>query len=138
MYTHGVTQSTRKNGARHDAVLPRLERRHRALLSQLTDVGFVLRGSIARRSTICGKPTCRCKASPPQLHGPYYVWTRKVDAKTVTAQLAPEVALRCQEWSANMRRLDQIVRELQTIGLQAAASVRQSALKPRPAPATDS
>ena len=120
-----MEQSTRKSVARQNAALARLERRHRALLSQLADIGFVLRGSIAQRLSICGKPTCRCRASPPQLHGPYYVWTRKVAAKTVTAQLAPEEALLCQEWSANMRQLDKIVQELQAIGLEAATAVRQ-------------
>lgn len=31
-----------------------------------------------------GTPGCRCKADPPQLHGPYWQWTRKVAGKTVT------------------------------------------------------
>lgn len=120
-----MKQSTRKPVVRRDAVLARLERRHRALLSELADIGFVLRGSIAQRSSVCGKPSCCCKASPPQLHGPYYVWTRKVAGKTVTAHLAPDQALLCQEWSANMRQLDRIVQELQAIGLEAATVVRQ-------------
>ena len=30
---------------------------------------------------------CRCKGDPPRLHGPYYLWTRKVAAKTVTVRL---------------------------------------------------
>ena len=72
----------------------------------------------------CGNPTCRCKADPPLLHGPYHVWTRKVAAKTVTVVLGPEQAALCQEWRRNMRKLDRIVRELQTIGLRAAALVR--------------
>ena len=109
-----------------DAALQRLEERHRALLAELTGIGLVLRGSIAQRLNRCGNPTCRCKADPPQLHGPYYVWTRKVAAKTVTAVLRPEQAARCQDWSRNMRKLDRIVRELQAIGLRAAATVRRS------------
>lgn len=104
--------------------LERLELRHRALLSQLADLGLVLRGSIARRMTRCGQPTCRCKASPPQLHGPYYLWTRKVAGKTVTAQLPPEQASLCLEWNRNMHELDRIVQELQAIGLEAATVVR--------------
>jgi hypothetical protein len=105
--------------------LERLELRHRALLSQLADLGLVLRGSIARRMTRCGNPTCGCKASPPRLHGPYYLWTRKVAGKTVTAQLPPEQAALCLDWSRNMRKLDGIVRELQALGLKAAEAVRR-------------
>lgn len=107
-----------------DASLERLEERHRALLAELTGIGLVLRGSIAQRLNRCGNPTCRCKADPPQLHGPYYVWTRKVAAKTVAAVLSPKHAARCKQWSRNMRKLDRIVGELQALGLQAAALVR--------------
>jgi hypothetical protein len=116
--------SRKKLAAPPDPSLARLERRHRALLSKLADLGFVLRGSIAKRWTRCGQPTCRCKASPPQLHGPYHLWTRKVAGKTVTAQLTPEQAALCREWSRNMRRLDRIVRALQAVGLEAAAVLR--------------
>jgi len=124
-----MSPSTRKrktSAAPLGPELERLELRHRALLSELTDLGLVLRGSIARRMTRCGQPTCRCKASPPRLHGPYYLWTRKVAGKTVTAQLTQEQAALCQDWSRNMRRLDRIVRALQAIGLKAAATVRRT------------
>jgi hypothetical protein len=109
-----------------DTALARLAARHRALLAELTDIGLVLRGSIAQRLNRCGNPTCRCKADPPQLHGPYYVWTRKVAAKTVTAVLSPAQAAHCTQWSRNMHTLDRIVRELQAIGLRAATTVRRS------------
>ena len=94
------------------------------MLAELADIGLVLRGTIALRLMRCGNPSCRCRAHPPQLHGPYYVWTRKVAGKTVTAMLPPEQAARCQDWSRNMRKLDRIVRELQAIGLRAAARLR--------------
>ena len=60
----------------------------------------------------CGNPTCRCKGDPPRLHGPYYLWTRKVAAKTVTVRLTAEQARRCMQWSRNMRQLDSLVRRL--------------------------
>lgn len=107
-----------------DSSLRRLEDRHRALLAELADIGLVLRGSIARRQTRCGNLTCRCRANPPMLHGPYYIWTRKVDGKTVTAQLKPEYAPLCKDWNRNMRKLDRIVRQLQAIGLRAATLLR--------------
>ena len=117
--------STTKRTAAVDALLRRLEERHRARRAELADIGLVLRGSIARRLVRCGQPTCRCKADPPMLHGPYYLWTRKVAGKTVTAQLNPEQAALCQGWSRNMRKVDRIMRQLQAIGLQAAAAVRR-------------
>lgn len=106
-----------------DAVLQRLEARHRALLRQGTDLGLVLRGTIGKRFMSCGKPACRCKADPPILHGPYYLWTRKVAGKTVTVHLTAEQAARCQPWTRNMRTLDRLLRVLQAVGLRAAAAV---------------
>lgn len=108
------------------AALRQLEKRHRALLRQLADIGPVLRGSIGTRKARCGKSTCRCHSDPQALHGPYYVWTRKVAGKTVTVTLSAEQAARCLPWTENMRRLDRLVSALQDVGLRAAQTVRSS------------
>ena len=115
--------SSMKTAPAFDSSLRRLEKRHRALLTALADIGLVRRGRIASRLMRCGQPGCRCRAAPPVLHGPYYVWTRKVAGKTVTAQLTPEQAAYCLAWSRNMRQLDRIVQHLQHLGLHAAALV---------------
>ena len=56
----------------------------------------------------CGKPGCRCQAVPPELHGPYYQWTRKVAGKTATVRLTRSQATLLDTWIANGRRLDRI------------------------------
>ncbi len=106
--------------------LRRLERRHQVMLEEIIDLGLVLRGTIGARMMRCGTPGCRCKADPPKLHGPYYLWTRKVAGKTVTVRLDPDQAARCQEWTRNMRRLDHLVKDLQKLGLQAADALIRS------------
>ena len=118
------TQKPRNSTQSIDSSLQSLEERHRALVAELADLGLVLRGSIANSFNRCGNPTCRCKADPPMLHGPYCQWTRKVAGKTVTIRLSPEQADRLKEWNHNMRKLDRIVRQLQAIGLRAATLVR--------------
>lgn len=117
--------STTKRIASIDSSLQRLEARHRALLAELAGIGLVLRGSIAHRLMRCSRRICRCRADPPVLHGPYYIWTRKVAGKTVTAMLKPEHAALCQTWNRNIRKLDRVVRNLQALGLRAAALVRR-------------
>ena len=124
MYTPRMGPSRKKRTASVDSSLRRLEDRHRASLAAVATIGLVLRGSIARRLTRCGNPACRCHADPPMLHGPYYIWTRKVAGKTVTAQLRPEYAALCKDWNRNMRKLDRTVRQLQAIGLRAATLLR--------------
>ncbi|MDP2816599.1 MAG: hypothetical protein Q8O19_07975 [Rectinemataceae bacterium] len=115
------TKTSKNSTASIESSLQRLEQRHRALLAELADIGLALRGSIGLRLNRCGNPTCRCKADPPMLHGPYYKWTRKVAGKTVNATLTPEQATRFKEWVQNMRNLEQIVRQIQALGLRAAA-----------------
>src|SRR5487761_590547 len=46
------------------------EQRQHELLAELAALGFCLPGSLQTRQMRCGKPGCRCKADPPQLHGP--------------------------------------------------------------------
>jgi len=109
-----------------DRSIQRIEERHRNLLRDFDSIGIVLRGTIGKRMMRCGKPTCACRAEPPALHGPYYLWTRKVEAKTVTVRLSPEQAALLQGWNKNMRQLDSLVRELQELGLRAAEAVTRS------------
>lgn len=87
------------------------------LAARLAAIDFALPGSLGRRDNVCGKPTCRCKADPPQLHGPYYLWTRKVDGKTVTRMLSEEQARRYQSWFDNAADLRHLIRDLQNLSV---------------------
>lgn len=92
--------------------------RYLALKRSLADLGYVRRGSLVRRFMPCGKPGCRCQATPPQLHGPYYQWTRKVRGKTVTVRLTPDEARLLEEWIANGRQLDRVVAQMVRVSLR--------------------
>jgi hypothetical protein len=100
--------------------LPQLRRRHQALAARLGQLGFALPGSITRRYTHCGKPGCRCQASPPRPHGPYYQLTRKLAGKTVTTRLTASQAARYAEWINNQRELRRVLGEMEDISRQAA------------------
>ena len=67
----------------------------------------------------CGKRGCRCQADPPQLHGPYWQWTRVVAGKTVTRRLTEGQARLYQEWIANRRRLTRTIGEMEKLSQQA-------------------
>ena len=73
-------------------------RRYRQLAAKVADVGYIAAGSITSRYTRCGTPNCHCHADPPQMHGPYWQWTAKVDGKTVTKRLSQAEAEQYQEW----------------------------------------
>lgn len=90
--------------------------RYQALQRALAQLPPFRRGSLVRRFMPCGKPGCRCQAHPPQLHGPYYQWTRKIAGKTVTARVNAAQATLLAEWIQNARRLDQIVSAMERVG----------------------
>lgn len=105
------------------------EDRYLALKRSLTDLGYVRRGSLVRRFMPCGKPGCRCQATPPQLHGPYLQWTRKVRGKTVTVRLTPDEARLLEEWIANGRELDRVVAQMERVSLRITERIVRQARK---------
>jgi hypothetical protein len=94
-----------------------IARRQRQISAQIAALGLPLPGSLVERRTRCGNPGCRCHADPPQLHGPYLTWTRKVDNKTVTRTLSTEQADRLRPLLDNARRLRELVSELEALAL---------------------
>lgn len=81
--------------------------------------GKLLPGSITSRVTHCGRPGCKCMADPPQPHGPYWQWTRKVAAKTVGRWLSAEQAADYGPWIDNQRRARELLARLEAIGIAA-------------------
>lgn len=97
-----------------------LERQRQQLLAEIANIGFVLPGSLTARHTRCSTPGCHCHSQPPELHGPYYSWTRKINGKTVTRQLRPEQIERYQPWFDDARKLRALINQLEALSLQAA------------------
>ena len=88
---------------------------YEALKRTVLTLGPIRRGSLVRRFMPCGKSGCRCQAAPPELHGPYYQWTRKVRGKTATVRLTREEARLLGDWISNGRQLDRIVAQMETV-----------------------
>lgn len=109
----------------------------RVIASQLAKLGGVLPGTVRRRYTRCGRAGCRCMADPPQPHGPYWSWTRKVANKTVTRYLSDEQYERYRPWFDNARRARELLGELEAASMSAIDTETSSAKRrpgPRPAP----
>jgi hypothetical protein len=122
---HDCAMSGRYRAAVDRARLERYEREMRRLATQLgTEAGlvrFVASGSLVRRYTFCGKAGCRCQAEPPQPHGPYWQWTKKVAGKTVTRRLSDEGAALFQRWVGDRQRLQAILDAMEEVSDKAAA-----------------
>ena len=83
----------------------------------LATVGFVLPGTLLERRSRCTHVGCHCHDDPPVLHGPYFQWSRKVQAKTVSKVLSPAQVEDYRPFIENERRLRSLVHELEALGL---------------------
>lgn len=95
------------------------QKQYLKLKRSIAPLGYFRYGSLVRRFMPCGKPGCRCLASPPELHGPYFQWTRKVGGKTVTVRLTKPEAKLLETWVSNGRRLDRLLAQMQRVSHRA-------------------
>jgi hypothetical protein len=103
-----------------------LERRIDALKRQIVALGRLRPGTLSQQYNVCGNPTCRCKADPPQKHGPYYqlsyTWRRKSRTHFVRAEDFPQI----QREVANYERLRALVGQWIDAALEIARLERQA------------
>ena len=92
--------------------IPSLERQIEKIKGELSALGDLRPGSLSKQYNVCGNPNCKCKATPPKKHGPYYQlsstrkgksrskFVRKEEVATVRKQLKNYAKLRklTQRW----------------------------------------
>ena len=49
-----------------------IERQIKKVKREISALGELRPGSLSTQYNVCGSPGCRCKATPPKKHGPYY------------------------------------------------------------------
>jgi hypothetical protein len=88
----------------------------------LAALGDLRPGTLSQQYNVCGTPGCRCKASPPRKHGPYYqvsfTWqgksqsqfVRREDVSAVRTQLRNYQRLRTlvDSWISVGRELSRV------------------------------
>jgi Family of unknown function (DUF6788) len=76
--------------------LEQIDHRIAEIKRALAQLGPLRPGSISRQYNICGTPGCRCKAAPPEKHGPYhqlnYTWRARSRTEFVRDQDLAEVS----------------------------------------------
>jgi len=81
------------------ALAPRLTAHYRQLQRQLSRIGYLSQGSVIERR--------------PNQQGSRYIWTRKLQAKTVTVALSKEQYQWLRQAVTNQRKLERIVAQMQ-------------------------
>jgi hypothetical protein len=101
-------------------VSPAPQERAARIAAELASLGLALPGTLIQRSVRCGWAGCRCHADPPELHGPYWQWTRKRAGKTVSRQVPDDQVDDYRQWIDNHRRLRELLAELEDLTLAVA------------------
>jgi hypothetical protein len=106
-----------------------LEGRVRRIQAELTRLGELRPGVLSEQYNVCGKPGCRCKATPPAKHGPYYQlsWTRNGKSTTRFVRRPELRAVRGQIKA--YKRLQQLVEDWVGASVEICEIKRQTARK---------
>jgi Family of unknown function (DUF6788) len=95
-----------------------LEAKIAQIKQEITGLGADLQpGLLTQQYNVCGKAGCRCKANPPQKHGPYYQlsFTRKGKSRTQFVK-RDEVSL-LQQQVRNYQRLKTLMDRWVALGM---------------------
>ena len=84
----------------------------------IKSIDFICSGTIRSEYRQCGKPKCSCMKSEKDRHGPYYIWTRKADGKTITKTLTMKQAELCKKYIGNMRKLVEVVKQWKAVSVK--------------------
>lgn len=94
------------------------QREYRGLKRRILTLGWARPGSVTRRFMPCGNPACRCAGQPPQLHGPYFQWSRKIGGKTESLRLTEGQVRRARMWAKNYKLLRKLLRRMEQVALR--------------------
>ncbi len=88
-----------------------LEQRIERIKTKLSRLGELRPGVLSEQYNVCGSPGCRCKANPPEKHGPYQQlsWSRK--RKSTTRFIKESELQTVQAQVRNYQRLQELVDE---------------------------
>lgn len=103
-----------------------IERRIAEIKRELSRLGPLRPGSLSQQYNVCGTPGCRCKADPPERHGPYsqisYSWKGRSRSEFVRPDDLAEVRRQLESYD----RLRRLVDEWIELGLERARRVREA------------
>ena len=95
-----------------------LEARIKKIKQEIAALGELRPGTLSQQYNVCGKPDCRCKATPPKKHGPYYqvsfTWRGRSRSEFVRQENLPDVKTQLR----NYRRLRGLVERWVALGME--------------------
>jgi hypothetical protein len=98
-----------------------LERRIERIKREIGQLGDLRPGSLSQQYNVCGVAGCRCKASPPQKHGPYYQLSISRKGKDTSRFVRRDEVATVKRQLRNFARLRTLVDEWIDLGMELSA-----------------
>ncbi len=118
-----------------------LEARIATLKQAIVRLGDLRPGKLSQQYNVCGKADCRCKADPPQKHGPYYQVSFTRNGKSSTQFVRKEDLAVVRQQLRNYQRLRELIDRWIALGMELSrlklrpASERSRGVSPKRPPA---
>ena len=95
-----------------------LEKRIQNIKHKISELGDLRPGALSQQYNICGTLNCRCKATPPVKHGPYYQISFTRHGKSSSQFVREEDLVDVQRQLENYRQLRQLVDDWITLSAE--------------------
>ena len=95
-----------------------LEARIATLKRAMVRLGDLRPGKLSQQYNVCGKADCRCKADPPQKHGPYYQLSFTRGGRSSTQFVRKEDLALVREQLKNYQRLRELIDRWISLGME--------------------
>ena len=95
-----------------------LEKRIRSIKHRISELGDLRPGALSKQYNICGSPNCRCKATPPIKHGPYYQISFTRHGRSSSQFVREQDVGDVQQQLENYRQLRELVDEWITLSAE--------------------
>lgn len=97
---------------------PSLEAQIEKLKQEIVRLGDLRPGKLSQQYNVCGKADCRCKADPPQKHGPYYQVSFTRNGKSSTQFVRKEDLAVVRQQLRNYQQLRELIDRWITFGME--------------------
>lgn len=104
----------------------RLKERFQRLAARLAGLGPIVQGTITARTITKEDPT---RPGKTKTIGPYYQWTFKRNAKTVTVNLSPQQHKQFQKAIDNNRKAEDLLAQMRELSLDFLNATTQGVAK---------
>jgi hypothetical protein len=93
----------------------RLRAATRAIRTELSNLDYLISGTLTERFKACGKPNCRCATDASARHGPYYEWGFMEGGKLKHRLVPADRAELMRVAIANYKRARQLLSEWEAL-----------------------